>query len=190
VYPYNKVLFNEKFQCALFRLAGSFDLLWAAARRPRPPRGGHNRIRWSAVGSRTHTPRTPLRSCRDREVWLYENCCHSRQAEIYWDSGIYVGNGLRFAEIRLSRLEKHTHTHTLDTHARLPTSESGCGRPARELRGGRISGLGPRRPTTCQARFVARRGGPQQPVSSEQRPCRGLCRRGGNVECRARHRIS
>jgi hypothetical protein len=64
-------------------------------------------------------------------------------------TGIYVGNGLRFAEIRLSRLEKHTHTHTLDTHARLPTSESGCGRPARELRVGeesRASGLGGRRP--------------------------------------------
>ena len=45
-------------------------------------------------------------------------------------TGIYVGNGLRFAEIRLSRLKKHTHTHTSDTHARLPTSESGCGRPA------------------------------------------------------------
>ena len=29
----------------------------------------------SMVGSRTHTPRTPLRSCRDRGVWLYENCC-------------------------------------------------------------------------------------------------------------------
>ena len=28
---------------------------------------------------------------------------------------IYVGNGLRFAEIRLSRLKKHTHTHTSDT---------------------------------------------------------------------------
>eukprot|EP01049_Picozoa_sp_SAG25_P011445 SAG25_NODE_1401_length_3115_cov_2.289125_1_plen_33_part_10 len=24
----------------------------------------------------------------------------------------------------LSRLKKHTHTHTSDTHARLPTSES------------------------------------------------------------------
>ena len=32
-------------------------------------------------------------------------------------TGIYVGNGLRFAEIRLSRLKKHTHTHTSDTHA-------------------------------------------------------------------------
>jgi hypothetical protein len=52
-------------------------------------------------------------------------------------TGIYVGNGLRFAEIRLSRLKKHTHTHTSDTHARLPTSESGCGRPA------------PRRPCCC-----------------------------------------
>jgi hypothetical protein len=45
-------------------------------------------------------------------------------------TGIYVGNGLRSAEIRLSRLEKHTHTHTLDTHARLPTSESSCGHRA------------------------------------------------------------
>jgi hypothetical protein len=26
-------------------------------------------------GSLTHTPRTPLRSGRDRGVWLYENCC-------------------------------------------------------------------------------------------------------------------
>ena len=38
-------------------------------------------------------------------------------------TGIYVGNGLRFAEIRLSRLKKHTHTHTSDTHARLPTMQ-------------------------------------------------------------------
>jgi hypothetical protein len=29
----------------------------------------------SGVGSRTHTPRTPLRSCRNRGVWLYENRC-------------------------------------------------------------------------------------------------------------------
>ena len=44
-------------------------------------------------------------------------------------TGIYVGNGLRFAEIRLTRLKKHTHTHTSDTHALLPTIESSCGRP-------------------------------------------------------------
>ena len=40
-------------------------------------------------------------------------------------TGIYVGNGLRFAEIRLSWLKKHTHTHT----PRTPMHD--CYRPAK-----------------------------------------------------------
>jgi hypothetical protein len=55
--------------------------------------------------------------------------CWLHGATLYPPEPAAVGNGLRFAEIRLSRLKKNTHTHTSDTHARLPTSESGCGRP-------------------------------------------------------------
>jgi hypothetical protein len=159
----------------------SIDLLWR----------DHNRIRRSAV-VRTRTPRTPLGSTPLRSCQIVGFGCTridaGRQAEIYWDLRRKWPQICRNSPEPAGKTYAHTHLGhpctTADQRIRLWPP---C---PRAPRGGRISGLGPRRPTTCQARFVARRGGPQQPVSSEQRPCRGLCRRGGNVECRARHRIS
>eukprot|EP01047_Picozoa_sp_COSAG01_P018649 COSAG01_NODE_1015_length_12114_cov_214.545651_8_plen_261_part_00 len=98
-------------------------------------------------------------------------------------TGIYVGNGLRFAEIRLSRLKKHTHTHTSDTHActtAMPTSESGCGRPAPSISSAAAA-------AACNVcvraaatrRGGARRGGPPTTVPVHGTVPRARARRGG-----------
>ena len=100
---------------AAWLIVPSIDLPPCAA----APPGDRNWIRWSAV-VRTHlghlSDPSEIVGLAVRELLL---------AARPKFTGIYVGNGLRFAEIRLSRLKKHTHTHTSDTHARLPTSESG-----------------------------------------------------------------
>jgi hypothetical protein len=135
----------------------------------------------SLVGSRTHTPRTPLRSCRDRGVWrlaVRELLLAARPKF----TGIYVGNGLRFAEIRLSRLKKLTHTHTSDTHARLPTSESGCGRPARRRR---------RAAAACVRACVLRAASQPPPPSSDGIAMqRRFCEAGDGGWGGARYKVS
>eukprot|EP01047_Picozoa_sp_COSAG01_P034520 COSAG01_NODE_2597_length_7400_cov_37.453363_4_plen_180_part_00 len=111
-------------------LAGARKLQAERGDRRRPAGGRHdrNRIRcpWLAwQSSYAHTSDTSQILPRSWGLAVRELLLAARPKF----TGIYVGNGLRFAEIRLSRLKKHTHTHTSDTHARLPTSESGCGQP-------------------------------------------------------------
>jgi hypothetical protein len=89
--------------------------------RPRPP-GGHNKIPESAV-VRKHLGHLsdPAELPRSWGLAVRELLLAARPKF----TGIYVGNGLRFAKIRLSRLKQHGKKGSLEGANMLHTAKLG-----------------------------------------------------------------